>query len=68
VNECKPLPLIPGRIEVETWVGNRHDQEFRVAGVPALKTVDPDAEKKIAHYVDPVTALLRVVGRCRLSP
>lgn len=51
---------VTGRVEVETWVGNRHDEEFRVAGVPHLKTIDVDAEKKISHYVDPVTALLRV--------
>ena len=49
-----------GRVEVETWMGNRHDHEFRVAGVPAVKTVDEDAEKNVAHYVDPVTALIRV--------
>lgn len=51
---------ITGRVEVETWVGNRHDEEFRVAGVPKLKTVDANAESKLSHYVDPVTALLRV--------
>lgn len=51
---------VSGRVEVETWVGNRHDEEFRVAGVPHLKTMDVHAEKKISHYVDPVTALLRV--------
>ena len=52
--------LISGAIEVETWVGNRHDEAFRVAGVPALIKPDADAEKSLAHYVDPVTALLRV--------
>ena len=51
---------ISGAIEVETWVGNRHDEAFRVAGVPALIKPDADAEKSLAHYVDPVTALLRV--------
>jgi hypothetical protein len=51
-----------------TWVGNRHDAEFRVAGVPHLKTVDVDAEKKISHYVEPITALLRVeVGLYKLN-
>ena len=27
-----------------------------------LRHYDEEADKKIAHYVDPVTALLRVVG------
>ena len=51
---------ISGAIEVETWVGNRHDEAFRVAGVPALIKPDTEAETSLAHYVDPVTALLRV--------
>ena len=51
---------ISGAVEVETWVGNRHDEAFRVAGVPALIKPDADAETNLAHYVDPVTALLRV--------
>ena len=34
---------ISGRIEIETWVGNRHDEEFRVAGVPHLKTAGTDS-------------------------
>ena len=54
---------ISGAIEVETWVGNRHDEAFRVAGVPALIKPDADAETNQAHYVDPVTALLRVEVR-----
>lgn len=51
---------ISGAVEVETWVGNRHDEAFRIAGVPLLKKPDLDAEKQLAHYVDPVTALLKV--------
>ena len=51
---------ITGRVFVETWVGNRHDEEFRVAGVPVLKVPEPEAEKRVSHSVDPVTALLRV--------
>ena len=54
---------IQGRIEIQTWIGNRHDDEFRVAGVPALKVPDLDAERRVAHYVEPVTALLRVEVR-----
>ena len=50
---------ITGRVFIETWVGNRHDDELRVAGVLALK-VRAQAERRVSHYVDPVTALLRV--------
>ena len=36
---------ITGAVEVETWVGSRHDECFRVAGVPLLKKRDVEAEK-----------------------
>ena len=51
---------ITGTIEVEYWLGNRHDEEFRVAGVPVLRKADPKSGEAIHHFCDPVSALLRV--------
>jgi len=51
---------ITGTVEVEYWLGNRHDEEYRVAGVPVLRKPDPKSGEAINHFCDPVSALLRV--------
>jgi len=51
---------ITGAVEIEYWLGNRHDEEYRVAGVPVLRKLDPKSGEAINHFCDPVSALLRV--------
>lgn len=51
---------ITGEVEIEYWLGNRHDKDYRVAGVPLLRHPDPLASKTLNHFCDPVSALVRV--------
>lgn len=51
---------ITGEVEIEYWLGNRHDKDYRIAGVPVLRKPDPLSAEAINHFCDPVSALLRV--------
>ena len=51
---------ITGTIEIEYWLGNRHDEAYRVAGVPLLRKPDPLASEAVNHFCDPVFSLVRV--------
>ena len=55
---------IAGTVEIEYWLGNRHDADYRIAGVPVLRKPDPSAQQLVNHFCDPVSALLRVEVKC----
>ena len=55
---------ITGTVEIEYWLGNRHDADYRIAGVPLLRKPDPRAGEAMNHFCDPVSALLRVEVKC----
>ncbi len=48
---------ITGTVEIEYWLGNRHDADYRIAGVPVLRKPDPSAQQLVNHFCDPVSAL-----------
>ena len=55
---------IAGTVEIEYWLGNRHDADLPHSGRACVRKPDPSAQQLVNHFCDPHRQLLRVEVKC----